>query len=64
MKRTHTTITVTTIRDPGGKLILAARIAAAKSDMSMNQWLLRTIEPRHGRVGGKGDEKAQLHSSA
>lgn len=44
MKRTHDTITVTTIRDPGGKLILAARIAAAKADMSMNQWLLRMIE--------------------
>lgn len=44
MKRTHDTITVTTIRDPSGKLILAARIAAAKADMSMNQWLCRLIE--------------------
>lgn len=44
MKRTHAVITVTTIRDPGGKLILAARIAAARADMSMNSWLLRTIE--------------------
>lgn len=44
MKRTHATITVTSLRDPTGKLILAARIAAAKSDMSMNQWLLRLIE--------------------
>lgn len=44
MKRTHDTITITTIRDPSGKLILAARIAAAKADMSMNQWLCRMID--------------------
>lgn len=37
-------VEVFTLRDPGGHLIHAARVAAAKQDMSINTWLLQVIE--------------------
>lgn len=49
MKRKSEHVTVFTLRDTtDGELIHAARVAAAKLDMSINTWLLRLIAESTG----------------
>jgi predicted HicB family RNase H-like nuclease len=54
MKRKTETPIVFTLRDTtGGELIHAARVAAAKLDMSINTWLLKLIDDATREDGGK-----------
>ena len=43
MKRKTATVELFTLRDMGGELILAMRIAAARQSLSMNEWLLQVV---------------------
>ena len=43
MKRKTAVVELFTLRDLGGELILAMRIAAARKSLSMNEWLLEVI---------------------
>jgi hypothetical protein len=43
MKRKTATVELFTLRDLGGELILAMRIAAARKSLSMNEWLLQVV---------------------
>jgi len=49
MKRQHAIISKFTLRDPQGKIIHAARVAAAKEDISINEWVLRVIRRANER---------------
>jgi predicted HicB family RNase H-like nuclease len=43
MKRKTEVVELFTLRDLGGELILAMRIAAARKSLSMNEWLLQVV---------------------